>query len=694
MKQMNVNDLNKLYQEADSVDKKAFSEMRSNVLLASGEHYTRSVNKQFDRLRKLNKISESQKLRLTKNHTFRITKTYENSIIDKAPGIKVLPKNETELQDRKAAEQNDAVWQDQVERNKLKDKTNDLANHFVVIGECAIKIFWDKSKGDFVGYNQKIDDLGQPLFNELGQPEADKNSPVFSGDVNYKTLFGFNIFRCPSASSMHDSPYIGHREMISKEVLKRRYAGDKEKLKAIETSGEKDFVIFDSSQSSFSKEKDSVLIKEVYYKPSIVYPLGYFYIWTTAGILEEGELPEGLFPIVWEGFEKHPTSPRAKSIIKVIRPYQAEINRAASQMATHQITTGDDKILYQAGTKLSQGSLLPGVRGIAYNGAPPTVLAGRTGDQFSKYIFEQIDEMYKAALLDKIELKTQGGNDAYGMLYRSMSQQAVFKPYVERFSHFLVQMAEITLRTCKAYMDESRFVQVVGRSEQINVAEFKSSSPLNFQINVQPVSDSIDTMLGKQLTMQHIMQYVGKNLGKDEIGKMIKNMPFMNHEESFGDLTLEYENVSNDMLALERGEVVQPSQYADTIYYIKKLTNRIKKSDFKVLDPGVQQNYMQLLQAYQDQEAMNQQKILAAKNEFIPIDGPLITVDFYVTDPNSPTGATKRAKLPQRAIEYLMKRLDEQGASLDKLEQMNEGNLSQIAEKMIPNNPMPPQGVV
>lgn len=151
-----------------------------------------------------------------------------------------------------------------------------------------------------------------------------------------------------------------------------------------------------------------------------------------------------------------------------------------------------------------------------------------------------------------------------------MSQQAVFKPYVDSFSRFLVSLAELALRTCKNNMSENMFIQAAGRNEAVNIAEFKQQSDFSFQVVVKPMGDSIDTMMGKQLTMQHMLQYVGKSMKPDDIGKIMKNMPFMNNEEAFSDLTLEYDNVTNDMLALERGEQVSMSPYADNQYYIKK----------------------------------------------------------------------------------------------------------------------------
>lgn len=690
---MNVEDLNSLYKDSESVDKEIFSEMRSNILLVAGEHYTKNVNKHFARLRETNRLTESQRLRLTKNHIYRIVKTYTNAILDKAPGVQPTPKNESEMQDRKSAELNDAVWTDQVERNRVDSRIAKWADAFVGTGEVAVKIFWEPTKGALEGYYPLMDEMGNPIIDPMtGQMVPDENSPKFTGDVCYEPIHGFNLMRDPSAKTMEDSPYLLLRKMVNKKHMAKVYGNDPEKMKALEASSEKEFVVFDSNKATYKKEKDNILVKELFYKPCLEYPNGYFYIFTSAGVLEYGELPEGLFPIVWEGFDVYASTPRAKSIVKVARPYQAEINRAASQAATHQVTLGDDKVLYQAGSKLTQGALLPGVRGISYQGQQPTILPGRTGDQYIGYMQAQIEEMYRAVFLEEASKKENSQMDAYSMLYRSMGQQAIFKPYVEKFSRFLVNVAELTLRTCKAYMPEGMLVKAVGRNEYINISEFKSTSDLDYQIVIKPMSDSIDSMLGKQLTMQHLLQYVGKNLKPEDIGKMMKNMPFMNNEEMFGDMTIEYDNVTNDMLAIERGEMPSISPYADNQYYIKKLTHRMKQSDFKLLQPQMQQAYQQLVQAHQQEEVRKQQAIKAAQNEYIPTDGAMVAIDMYVPNPD-PEKQPKRARVPQRAVEWLLKQLESQGMSLDKLEEMNEGALAEIAQQMMigqPQQTLPP----
>jgi len=360
MKPYKIDELNKLHEDAKSIDKESISEFRSNILLISGEHYSKRLNELWQRNRINGTTADPYQLRITKNWLHRAHRIYVNAITSQSPGVTVVPRNQTELQDQKSAELNEAVWQYAKNKYKLNALIRDLASDYCGIGECAVKIFFDPTKGKLKGYEPKIDPLTeQPMLDEMGQVVPDEARPVFTGEFVFERLFAQNIFRDPSCMQMKDARWIGVEKLESSKILKERYKGDEQKLKYITESTE-EFVVFDSMKNGYSREKDQTLLLEYYFKPSPEYPEGYFYIATKAGILEEGPLPAKLFPIAWQGFDEHPTKARATSIVKVARPWQAEINRASSQVALHGITIGEDKILYQAGTKVSQGSLLPG----------------------------------------------------------------------------------------------------------------------------------------------------------------------------------------------------------------------------------------------------------------------------------------------------------------------------------------------
>lgn len=689
--ELRLEDLERLYQDGTQADESIYSEMRSNILLVSGDHYSQKKSRIFSTREPSQDSQQRQRLRVTKNHIHKISRTYQENILSYTPGVAVLPQVETERQDQKAAQIGQGVWEHLKHVINFSDLREDLGQSFVDIGEVAIKGFFDETKGKFLGYAQAVDELGEPAMDQEGKPIADESQAQFEGEIVVEEVYGFNLFRPLEAKDWKEAEWIGVRKMVTIADLKKRYGADDERVQKLAEDKE-EFVIFDVSKNAYQKAKDQTVWKEMFLRPCPAYPKGYFYMWTRTGVFHEGELPFGIFPIVVRPFEKYPTLPRGKSVpIKIARPYQAEINRAGSSQAMAQLTLGDDKLLYQSGTKVAPGKMLPGVRGITYQGAPPIVLSGRDGGQYTDYILKQIDEMYRAVMLEEENQETPDQvGDPIALLLRSLRKRKRFAKYASGFERFLVDVCQLCLELARAYYDENRLVQAVGAKERVNMAEFKTIDPISYRIALEPIDDTIETKLGKHLTLTQALQYVGKQLKPEDIGAILNEMPFVSMKNTFSDLTIDKENADNVMLALERGEPVEMNNYDNHEYMIKRLVKRTREGDFKYLNPQIQDAYKKQIMDHENARADQERKLLAAKDQYIPTEGPLVKADVYIMDPTDPTKEAKRAQLPQRALEWLIKRLDDQGNSLGRLEQMNKQSLVEMAG-MIHNQPGVPQ---
>jgi hypothetical protein len=686
---LKLDELNRIYEEAESADKEVFAEMRSNVLLVAGEHYKKGSGQKFRHtVRSRTDLSEVQKLRLTKNHIPKVVRHYVTGILSYAPGVMAAPQRPEERQDQKAAEMNQSVIVDAKSRYKIRQEQRYWVRDFVEIGEVCVKLFWDPNAGDFLGYEHQVDEMGQPQFDEAGQPVPDETLPRFSGAFVWKRIFGANLLRQVGSGDMKKSKCWIVREMVDIEDLKFRYRDDPAKLKTLTESGKEDFVVFDSDRANYERTQKQVLWREFYWPPSGDYPEGWYSMGTSSGVFEEGKLPGGKFPLVWKGFDEYPTTCRGRSPIKIARPFQAEINRASSQVAMHQITIGDDKVLYQTGTKLQPGALLPGVRGISYAGTPPTILPGRDGGQYLPYIESQISEMYSVLMLQEEGQEKGGGQtDPWSMHFRSLVQQKRFSEYGEKFEEFLCELFELFLSLAKIYYSDDMLIMAVGRNERVNIAEFRKTTPLSYAIKLEPREDTLETQFGKQLTLNHVLQYVGPNLGKDDIGKILCQMPFGDWEEAFSDFTLDYTCVKNDMLAMERGQMPPFGNYDNHEYSAKKLTARMRESDFQYLHPRVQQLYQARVAWHEKMIEEQRAKLLAAQNDFIPATGAMIACDMYIPNPDDPGKPAKRVRVPYTALDWLVKRLEAQGQSLAVLEHANKGMLSEMADHLVQRGP-------
>jgi hypothetical protein len=199
----------------------------------------------------------------------------------------------------------------------------------------------------------------------------------------------------------------------------------------------------------------------------------------------------------------------------------------------------------------------------------------------------------------------------------------------------------------------------------------------------------METRLGKQLTFNQIMQYVGSNLDPKDIGKLIRTSPYANNELASEDLTMDFDNGTNMILALDRGQMMQPSMYDDKKYLIKRLTTRTRKADFKFIAPQIQQMYDQVINQLIQMDADEQRKIQEAEAGFIPMSGMAVVCDIYVPDPNN-SSKTMRARVPYDSLTWLLKRLEEQGNSQQAIMQQQQAITAQTAQAFS-NSPSQPQ---
>ena len=687
MPEYKIEDLNQNYDDAKHADRMIYAEMRSNILLSAGEHFTKKNTVWWNRIRTSTEVNDSQKMRITKNWIHKYLRLYTNSIFSKAPGATCKPANDTELQDQKSAELNNKVLKYSKRKYKWKSIIRRQVDDYCRIGEVCMKIFWDPDKGDVKGYEALVSETGEPLFDEMGQPVPDESKPILAGGFTFERIFGYQLFRDQHAKDMKESAWLGVEKLYPLKMMKARYANDPEKLKMLVESHD-EFVVFDSSKLSYSREKDQVSIREFYWRKCKEYPEGYYYITTESGILHEGPLPFGVFPLFWAGFDEHPSTPRATGFIRVVRPWAAEVNRASSQIALHQVTLSDDKVLYQTGSKVAQGALLPGVRGITYQGQPPTILPGRTGQQYYEYVDRQVQEMEDVLLIDEISKDKVANMDPQTLLYRTMKQESYFSEYSDKFGDFLVDWHEGFLELAKNYMEDEELIEAIGKDEFGNIAELKNKKNQYYQIEVEQGSETIETKLGRHMTTIQTLQYVGKQMEREDIGKLLVNLPFGNWEDSFGDMMINEKNAKNDMLAMERGEMPPINSRDDSEYNLKAIGKRKKERDFRMLSEQVQMLYQKYEQIHLMKIKKEAEDIKKAQSEFIPTDGAMVGVDMYLPQ-DDPEKAPKRARIPYGAVEWLVQQLESQGRSLETLENMNQGQMAQLAGSLTGGGQLP-----
>lgn len=680
-----------MYKEAEQCDSEVFSEQRSNILLVTGNHYNKKHSLYWNRIRESRTLTNETKLRLTANHIYRISKIRKNLILTHAPGVQILPAQEKDNQSQKSAELNQAVWEFAKVQQDMRQKTQQFASDYFDIGEVCAKVWWNPHGGAFKGYSQLVNpETSEPAFDENGQPVPNEDEPQFEGSLEIERIFAFNLLRDSNSKTMKESPWWTIRKMVKVDCLQSMFHKEDDRQKFITESKDETYVVFDANKQNYQKEKGITTLRETYFKPSPQYPMGYYYIWLESGILFEGELPFGIFPLVYEGHDEQATTARHRSPIKQLRPYQVELNRQKSSKAEVEVTMGQDKVILQAGAKLTPGELLPGVRAYHATGRDPTILEGRTGEQWINSIASTISEMYDIAMIPEETAEKTEGQDPWMELFKSMKQKKRFVMDAMKFEDFQCRLVQLYLDLARHYFPDEMLIPAIGKAEIINIAEFRNTDKLSYRIKAEPMSDDMYSVMGKTLMINHVLQYASGNIAKEDIGKLIRLMPFANEEKSFDDFTLDYDRAENMILQLDRGEAPAAMKSDNGPYMIKKLSARMAKPDFPTLHDQIQANYDNMIKTYEYMEAEKARQLKAMEADFIPTDGPMIKVAWYIKDPTNPSRSIQ-ATLPANAINWLVQRLNDQNGFTQPLSAIPQGNQADISSFYLEGQQQPEQ---
>jgi hypothetical protein len=677
-------ELNDLYSNAEKSLNGHFAEIRTNILLDIGIHHPRT-----DRMTNLRttiyRDSPNQKqIKITKNHIQNITKFIRNTIANRAPDAGVFPKNKKELADQKSAELNQSVYDWLRNKHQLQSFYSKMIHDFVVCGECWVKVFHDPEGGEFSHFEP----------DDEGELQA-----VFKPSLIYERIPPYNLLTDPDADGWETCSWVCIRKNLAIRKLEDKYGGDEEKWQVIKRSSDaNDTEWFDGFTGMYHKTGDYVQIREYYFKPCREYPLGFYYIGTDHGILEKGDLPDG-FCIFRSLYDESPQNPRAYSVIRTIKPYQIEINRCAAATITESLVLGHSTVVYQAGSKLSTSSVGNGLKGLSYASAnAPTIIPGRSGEQYTEYQAAQIEEMYRVAQvpMQDEDKTTTGMNDAMAMLFRSIRDKMKFSIYGEKIELMIMEIVEYSLKLCRRYLPDSEVIPIVGKSEAVNIPEFKKTLNNNYMIKIEPRTDDFTSTMGRSLQLSQVMQYVGGQLPPEAIAHIVRQYPFINDEEMFKDLTTKQDTADAMILSLDRGEL--PFFYArcDHAYMADRLQTRMNSADFPLLSQDIQMNYNTRLTAHEAYLQQEQQDAAQATSGFIPSGGGMITADYYVT---SADGKQQRARIPYEAMDWLVKKLATQGTSVEKISNMpvatqaDIGKMNQAQQQQAPEQPpqMSPQ---
>ena len=581
--------------------------------------------------------------------------------------------NSGDFHDNKVAKITNSVFKWVRKTNKWEAKSEDFIEDFIVLTECFAKVSFDNDRGTPVG----MDEEGNQI--RAGEFVISRKAP-------------YDIKRDPDADSLDDSRYLIEDVVMTVaslvELATELEFEDTNRI--LKQYASVKSTVFDSSTGRYKEVTGKVQLRIIYYRPTILLPKGQIVYFTEDFIIGTKELPLGIFPWVYIGFDRLTSSPRHSGIIRVCKPFQIEYNRTNSKMAEHQITLGDDRVFLNGGGKMTGGKLVHGVRQYHITGEPPIIQGGRSGAQYSDYSKDTKADMYEAANIDYITLDKQNSGDSYQMLYASIKDKKKFVKYVRKYERFVTEIFELVSTLSKTYLTPLHIIKVAGEREAINIEEYKSMDDVGYELKVEATATDLESKFGKVLTLSQMLQYVGSSMTPEQIGYIYKQMPYGDGSTVLNTMTMKTESAENLILSLDRGEQIPTMKYDDHEFSVNALYTRMKQPDFPMQGPEVAQLYQQKIQELETFIAQKQQEVQQANMGIIPASGYLTTVNTSWTNPD--TGKVERIKLPTESIYWLTEQLRKQGAFSASLGENGETISADMANMMPQAQQGPMQG--
>jgi hypothetical protein len=510
---------------------------------------------------------------------------------------------------------------------------------------------------------------------------AQSTEPVFRGEIKKEVIEPYNLIRPKSATSLDEAPWLCIRKMLSVEDAKAlvKNSPNYDELKdEIKATSDLTYQIFENNE--YVDISGQVLVKYWFFRKSTKHPKGYFIVQVGNKKASEGELPFGIWPIALAGFKTTSGSPRGTGKVKDIRHAQTALNFLVSNEMFHMVALGDDKVFTQMGSKLTMGATWNGIRSFNVSGPAPVVQPGRDASQFARAIDRQVATIYR---LGEVEYETQETKiqDPLAMLYSSLKEKLKHAPYASKFERFLCEDWKIYIELAKNYLDDDAIIKHVGKREAINIPEFKSTDGMGYRIKAKPVSGTLEEQLGQYLNVQQILQYVGKDLPKNVLARLINLSPFISKEAVASDMLLTDKNIESDILAMDRGEFRPAVKDDDHELYMQRLKSHMKSSEFKMLNPQVQNMYSIKYKQHEDFSAQLVAEQQRAEQGIIPTGGGMVKFDLL--DENG-----KRMVADVSSVQWFLKQLAAQGATQEALSQQDQQtqiNILNQAQNLVNN---------
>lgn len=583
---------------------------------------------------KVNKI-----LPLVQNRLSRLTQS--------PPKYDVRP-NSNSTEDKDSARLALQILNDVFEKQRFDEKRQELMMATMQGGHAYIQVLWDPT-------------LGKPMFD----PESGELIG-YEGDVRYEVLNCLEVFPDPLAKTIEECQWIIKAKVRKLEYFKEKYpergAAVKEEDAWLLSS------LYDLKSNSLTsvgivgaqthdQMRDSAIELVYYEKRSKDYPNGRMIVCAAGVLLEDKDLPVGMYDIV--KFDDMIIGGRynSESVITHLRPIQDQYNVTRTKMAEWIRKLLAGKYAVPKGANLSQESL-NNDSGEVLEYTPVTT-APNSGvpipidtPQIPPYAYKDLQTTdSELDYISGVNEVTRGvlpsaSIPASGLAFLQEQDQTRIGVMTTRAENGFARIGELTLRYVGDNYIMPRLLKLAGQGLEYTVKEFVGSDIRdNYDVIVVPGSTQPTS---KVLRRQDIMTaWQSGLLGNPQDSKVrmkvFQNMEYGEIEDMWKEQALDECQVKYAIECLEKGEMPTLNEFDNHQFHLMEMNNYRKTDKFKNLDRQKQGLFMYVMEWHiqamtniMNPQIAQQQQMAQQVLKQLPQQGQMIRNTIDQLHPGSP----------------------------------------------------------
>lgn len=502
-------------------------------------------------------------------------------------------------EDYQSAETAEKVVEHYWDLLKMQPKRWELLHWMKTTGNCFIKVIWNPRGGDPIS--------SDPTFDE--DQETDEESeysggPLYEGEMESEIRSPFVMYADPFADSPEQVRWLIECAARPIEWVEQNFP-DRASLvrpgiNSDSYQSRRRWLVGSSTTAGYGEspiddaDKNWVIVKEYWERPSLDYPNGRLIIEANGVILRTGDnpTPNGRLPYIWIRDEIVPGMLWGQCDLDNMIPLQRIYNRLVNKQVEHVVNTANAKALQHSSNEINESQWATETEVITWHGVtPPSWLAppplGADVQALSGEIlqnFDRVSSSYGPA-------RGQYQGKISGKAYMSLIEQDIQSksPTIERLSEGFSDWARLVLVWVRQYVTETRMVNIVGRDKQFDVSEFKGSDiGSNTDVRVD-----VESMMPKSKAMAlEMLQYLAPGekwlSGADpqDKARVFRMLALEDDGRVVQDKSIDEREARLENRRMMMGAVIESAKPHEDHEIHMMLHNEMRKSDeYKSADP-------------------------------------------------------------------------------------------------------------